>query len=55
MSDSPDTGIDKGAQFMEVIRENLGQAAAGVVCLTSENLKEPWILYGRGRSLDQGN
>ena len=43
-----DSGIDKGARFTEAIRENLDQAVAGVVCLTSENLTEPWILWEAG-------
>ena len=43
-----DDGIAKGSPFMEVIRENLTEAVAGVVCLTAENLTEPWILFEAG-------
>jgi len=43
-----DDGIAKGTRFMDVIRENLNEAVAGVVCLTPENLTEPWILYEAG-------
>src|SRR5262245_20222161 len=43
-----ESGIDKGSRFMSEIRENLNQASAGVVCLTRENLNEPWILYEAG-------
>ena len=49
-----ESGIDKGARFMSEIRENLRQSLAGIVCLTPENLTEPWILYEAG-ALDQGH
>ena len=43
-----ESGIDKGARFMSEIRDNLRQSSAGIVCLTPENLTEPWILYEAG-------
>ena len=43
-----ESGIDKGARFMSEIRDNLRQSLAGIVCLTPENLTEPWILYEAG-------
>jgi hypothetical protein len=33
---------------MSEIRDNLSEATAGMVCLTRENLTEPWILYEAG-------
>jgi hypothetical protein len=43
-----DTSIDKGARGPVEIRTNLEQAAAGIVCLTSENLDERWLLFEAG-------
>jgi hypothetical protein len=42
------TGIDKGARFNDEIRNSLSDATGGIVCLTRENLMEPWILYEAG-------
>jgi hypothetical protein len=42
------TGIDKGARFNDEIRNSLSDATGGIVCLTRENLLEPWILYEAG-------
>ena len=40
--------IDKGARWMEEIARHLEQADVGVVCLTSENLESPWLLFEVG-------
>jgi hypothetical protein len=42
------TGIDKGADWGHEIGQSLQEAAAGVVCLTPENLDERWILFESG-------
>jgi hypothetical protein len=42
------TGIDKGADWGHEIGQSLQEAAAGVVCLTQENLNERWILFEAG-------
>jgi hypothetical protein len=43
-----DTHIDKGSRSMQEIRAALQDARAGVVCLTSDNLTSPWILFEGG-------
>jgi hypothetical protein len=43
-----DPDIEKGARFMTAIKENLDTAVGGMVCLTSENLSERWILFEAG-------
>jgi hypothetical protein len=42
------TGIDKGARWAPEIAENLEASGVGIVCLTSDNLTEPWILFEAG-------
>lgn len=42
------TGIEKGAAFPKEIHTNLIEALAGIICLTSENQTEPWILFEAG-------
>src|SRR5687767_3321645 len=43
-----DTGIDKGARPLAEIATSLGEAGGGIICLTSENLTKPWILFEAG-------
>lgn len=43
-----DNGIDKGTRSMAAISETLETAAAGIICLTPENLTQPWILFEAG-------
>jgi hypothetical protein len=40
--------IDKGAPWSERLDEALQSAHIGVLCLTKENLREPWINFEAG-------
>jgi hypothetical protein len=40
--------IDKGTRGQNVISDKLNKVRVGIVCLTPENLKEPWILFEAG-------
>jgi hypothetical protein len=40
--------IDKGSRSTAEIAEALATAKAGIICLTPNNLKEPWILFEAG-------
>lgn len=40
--------IDKGARWLKEISEKLEVINAGIICLTPENLNEPWILFETG-------
>ena len=40
--------IDKGVRGQDVISDKLNTVKIGIVCLTPENLKEPWILFEAG-------
>lgn len=40
--------IQKGARGSTVISENLEAASVGIICLTPENQKAPWILFEAG-------
>ncbi len=40
--------IRKGARGNVVISEHLEKCGVGILCLTPENLKEPWILFEAG-------
>jgi len=42
------TDIDKGSRSSEEIARALTNARAGIICLTPNNLKEPWILFEAG-------
>ena len=42
------TDIDKGSRSSEEIAVALTNAKAGIICLTPNNLKEPWILFEAG-------
>ena len=41
-------GIEKGTRSLSKIGESLEAADAGIICLTSENLFAPWILFEAG-------
>jgi hypothetical protein len=43
-----DEGIEKGTRSLTVLAETLEGSVAGIICLTSENLTEPWILFEAG-------
>jgi hypothetical protein len=40
--------IDKGVKGQEIISQKLNSVKIGIVCLTPENQKEPWILFEAG-------
>ena len=40
--------IEKGARWSPEIAEKLEKSKVGVICLTRENLKAPWILFEAG-------
>lgn len=40
--------IEKGARWGLEITEKLEQSKVGIICLTRENLNEPWILFEAG-------
>ena len=40
--------IDKGATWFESLEDRLEEAAAGIVCLTAENLNSPWMHFEAG-------
>ena len=42
------TNIDKGSRSSEEIAAALANARAGIICLTPNNLQEPWILFEAG-------
>jgi hypothetical protein len=42
------TGIDKGSKWEREIAQNLEQAGIGIVCLTSDNLNNRWMLFEAG-------
>ena len=44
------TDIDKGTHGLSEIRNTLSGTKVAIVCLTPENLNEPWILYEAGAS-----
>lgn len=51
-----DTDIDKGSRWSSDISVILEEAKIGIICLTSENLEAPWILFEAGalsKSLDK--
>jgi hypothetical protein len=43
-----DTDIDKGSRGLNEVIKALEGMRVGIVCLTPENLNEPWILYEAG-------
>lgn len=48
--------IAKGAHWPSALGRELDQAKFGIICLTAENLQEPWILFEAGvlcKSFDQ--
>lgn len=40
--------IDKGAVWMETIRETLNGSHFGIICITRENKSAPWLLFEAG-------
>lgn len=45
--------IDKGTLWFNVISDQLADTAVGIICLTRDNLDQPWILFEAG-SLAKG-
>jgi TIR domain len=43
-----DSDIDKGARWGPDISDRLEESRVGIVCLTSDNLGAPWILFEAG-------
>jgi hypothetical protein len=43
-----DADIDKGSRGLEEVGRALEGIKVGIICLTPENQKEPWILYEAG-------
>jgi len=51
-----DQNITKGTRWYPKLVSKLEETDLGLICLTSENLREPWILYEAGalsKSIDQ--
>lgn len=42
------TDIEKGARWATDVARELDQTSLGIICLTRENLKNPWILFEAG-------
>lgn len=42
------TGMNKGAKWDEEISESLEESKAGIICLTSDNVTAPWLLFEAG-------
>ncbi|MFT9385540.1 TIR domain-containing protein [Acetobacter sp.] len=40
--------IEKGSLWSEVIGEQLGKIATGIICLTKDNKEKPWISFEAG-------
>ena len=40
--------IEKGVRWFEPILRKLREAEAGIVCLTAENLENPWLHFEAG-------
>jgi len=40
--------IDRGAQWFQNIGSNLKAAQYGIICVTPENAREPWVLFEAG-------
>lgn len=50
--------IDKGVRWGSEIASRLNECSVGIICLTSDNLKAPWILFEAGalsRSINDDN
>src|SRR6267154_4034636 len=43
-----DTDIEKGTRGLNEIANALNGIKVGIVCLTPENLNEPWLLFEAG-------
>jgi len=40
--------IDKGKRWTDVLATELGEVAYGIICLTQDNFREPWINFEAG-------
>jgi hypothetical protein len=40
--------IEKGARWSTDIAVELGESKIGIICLTSENLEKPWVMFEAG-------
>src|SRR3954470_11608790 len=45
--------IDKGSLWFNALNDQLADTAVGIICLTRENVSQPWILFEAG-SLAKG-
>ena len=43
-----DTDIEKGARWENEISLRLAESDLGIICLTPDNLEEPWVLFEAG-------
>src|SRR4051794_30684648 len=43
-----DADLEKGTRWSSEIATRLAEARIGVICLTPENINEPWILFEAG-------
>lgn len=43
-----DSDIDKGVRWSDEVGKALEGAKIGIICLTPENLREPWLLFEAG-------
>jgi len=46
--------MEAGVKLYEEIERYLGEAKVGIVCITDENLKSPWVLFEAGAMLKAG-
>ena len=44
----PARNIDKGKQWFTELQDFLGEATSCIICVTSENVRSPWIYYETG-------
>src|SRR6266852_8612587 len=42
------THIEAGSKWLNEIVRELGQSPVGIICLTAENQKEPWLVFEAG-------
>jgi hypothetical protein len=40
--------IDKGKRWSEVLATELGEVAYGIICITQDNFREPWVNFEAG-------
>ncbi len=48
ISNSPDTGIEAGQKFRNIIDQNLEKSDFGILVLTKNNFSAPWMMFEAG-------